>query len=30
MITSGGKASFTFHEIGHSDSNGTIAATGAA
>ena len=26
----GGKASFTFHEIGHSDSNGTIAATGAA
>lgn len=30
MITSGGKTSFTFHEIGHSDSNGTIAATGAA
>jgi len=30
MITSGGKASFIFHEIGHSDSNGTIAATGAA
>jgi len=31
MITaSGGKASFTFHEIGHSDSNGTITATGAA
>jgi len=30
MITSGGKASFTFHEIGHSNSNGTITATGAA
>jgi len=30
MITNGGKASFTFHEIGHSNSNGTITATGAA
>ena len=30
ITTSGGKASFTFHEIGHSDSNGTITATGAA
>ena len=31
MITTiGGKASFTFHEIGHPDSNGTITATGAA
>jgi hypothetical protein len=26
----GGKASFTFHEIGNSQSNGTITATGAA
>jgi hypothetical protein len=30
ISTSGGKASFTFHEIGYSDSNGTITATGAA
>jgi len=31
MITTiGGKIYFTFHEIGHSDSNGTITATGAA
>jgi hypothetical protein len=30
ITTSGGKASFTFHEIGHSDTNGTITATGAA
>ena len=30
ITTSGGKAYFTFHEIGHSDSNGTITATGAA
>jgi hypothetical protein len=30
VTTSGGKASFTFHEIGHSDSNRTITATGAA
>jgi hypothetical protein len=30
ITTSGGNASFTFHEIGHSDSNGTITATGAA
>jgi len=26
----GGKASFTFHEIGNSKPNGTITATGAA
>jgi hypothetical protein len=30
ITTSGGKASFAFHDIGHSDSNGTITATGAA
>jgi hypothetical protein len=30
ITTGGGKASFTFHEIGHSDANGTITATGAA
>jgi hypothetical protein len=30
ITTSGEKASFTFHEIGHSDSNGTITATGGA
>jgi hypothetical protein len=30
MITTSGVASFTFHEIGHSDANGTITATGAA